>query len=325
MDAYDSPWKDALSHFFPDFMAFYFPQAHAAIDWSRPYEFLEQELAELVHDGIAGKRVVDKLVRVAALDGSQPWLLIHVEVQGGREAGFAERVFTCHYRLYDRYRQPLASMAVLADRNRRWRPHVYAYQRLGCALRLDFPIVKLLDFAPKLDELLSDPNPFALVTAAHLLTQASRGDMGRRYAAKRRLTQLLYQRGWNERSIMELYRVIDWMMRLPDELTLQLRREVAVWEEEEHMRYITSFERIGRAEGHKAGRAEGKIQGIIEGRIEGKIEGKRDLLAELLCQRFGRTMRTVRRYMAGATEDQLERWSKRLLTAASLSEVFRED
>ena len=309
MDAYDSPWKDALSHFFPDFMAFYFPQAHAAIDWSRPYEFLEQELAELVHDGVAGKRVVDKLVRVVALDGSQPWLLIHVEVQGGREAGFAERVFTCHYRLYDRYRQPLASMAVLADRNRRWRPCVFAYQRLGCVLRLDFPVVKLLDFAPRLDELLSNTNPFALVTAAHLLTQASRGDVRRRYAAKRQLTQLLYQRGWNERSIIDLYRVIDWMMHLPEELAWQLHREVADWEREKQMRYITSIERLGRK----------------EGKIEGKIEGKRDLLAELLCQRFGCPIRTVHARMAGATDEQLKRWARRLFSAATLDEVFREE
>ena len=28
-DDYDSPWKDALEHAFPEFMAFYFPEAHA--------------------------------------------------------------------------------------------------------------------------------------------------------------------------------------------------------------------------------------------------------------------------------------------------------
>jgi hypothetical protein len=31
----DSPWKVALEKYFPAFMAFFFPQAHADIDWER--------------------------------------------------------------------------------------------------------------------------------------------------------------------------------------------------------------------------------------------------------------------------------------------------
>jgi len=30
---YDSPWKEALEDYFPAFMAFFFPQADADIDW----------------------------------------------------------------------------------------------------------------------------------------------------------------------------------------------------------------------------------------------------------------------------------------------------
>ena len=46
-DDYDTPWKLAVTRYFPDFIAFYFPQAHAAIDWARPYVFLAEELAQL--------------------------------------------------------------------------------------------------------------------------------------------------------------------------------------------------------------------------------------------------------------------------------------
>ena len=45
-DDYDSPWKDAITRYLPDFMGFYFPDAHAEIDWSRPHRFLDQELAQ---------------------------------------------------------------------------------------------------------------------------------------------------------------------------------------------------------------------------------------------------------------------------------------
>jgi hypothetical protein len=31
-DDYDSPWKDMLEHAFPEFMAFFFPQAYGAIN-----------------------------------------------------------------------------------------------------------------------------------------------------------------------------------------------------------------------------------------------------------------------------------------------------
>jgi hypothetical protein len=34
----DSPWKEALERYFKDFMAFFFPMAHAGIDWTRGYE-----------------------------------------------------------------------------------------------------------------------------------------------------------------------------------------------------------------------------------------------------------------------------------------------
>jgi len=34
-DDYDSPWKEVLERYFEDFMAFFFPEAHADIDWAK--------------------------------------------------------------------------------------------------------------------------------------------------------------------------------------------------------------------------------------------------------------------------------------------------
>ena len=48
IDDYDTPWKTALVRYFPEFMAFYFPEAYAKIDWSKPYLFLDKELAQVV-------------------------------------------------------------------------------------------------------------------------------------------------------------------------------------------------------------------------------------------------------------------------------------
>src|SRR5471032_2993867 len=199
-DDYDTPWKLAVTRYFPDFIAFYFTRAHAAIDWSRPHVFLDEELAQLTQDAALGKRLLDKLVQVHTLDGGAQWVLIHVEVQGGRERDFAERIFTYNYRAYDRYRRPVASLVVLADDGLRWRPQAFSYRLFGCEMRLDFSAVKLNDHVDRIAALLADPNPFALVTAAHLLTRKTRGDAARRHVEKWRLTRLLYLRNWDLRA-----------------------------------------------------------------------------------------------------------------------------
>ncbi|MBC6417813.1 MAG: hypothetical protein GDA44_02975 [Prochloron sp. SP5CPC1] len=64
IDEYDSPWKEAIESYFEEFMAFFFPEAHRDIDWSRGYETLDTELQQVVRDANLGKRLADKLVRV---------------------------------------------------------------------------------------------------------------------------------------------------------------------------------------------------------------------------------------------------------------------
>ena len=69
IDDYDSPWKGLVERYFSEFMAWFFPEAHAGIDWARGYEFLDQELAQVTRDAELGRRRVDKLARVTG-DGS---------------------------------------------------------------------------------------------------------------------------------------------------------------------------------------------------------------------------------------------------------------
>src|SRR5712691_12375256 len=63
MPDYDSPWKEMLDGYFPAFMAFFFPEAHADIDWSRGYESLDTELQQIVRDAALGTRLADKLMQ----------------------------------------------------------------------------------------------------------------------------------------------------------------------------------------------------------------------------------------------------------------------
>jgi len=95
---YDSPWKEALERYFPQFLELLFPQCHADIDWSRGYEFLDAELQKVVRDAELGRRYADKLAKVHTRDGAETWVLIHVEVQGDQKAGFPERMYVYNYR-----------------------------------------------------------------------------------------------------------------------------------------------------------------------------------------------------------------------------------
>ena len=112
---YDGVWKEALEQYFTEFMAFFFPQAHAEIDWAREYEFLDKELQQVARDAQLGQRRVDKLVKVWQKNGDEAWVLVHAEVQNQPDAGFAERMYVYNYRLFDRYHRRVASLAVLGD------------------------------------------------------------------------------------------------------------------------------------------------------------------------------------------------------------------
>jgi hypothetical protein len=310
MDDYDTPWKDALSAYFPEFMSFYFPKAYAQIDWSVPHVFLEQELAQVARDAQLGSRRVDKLVCVTQRDGMRRWVYIHVDVQAQCEPGFAERMYVYNYRIYDRYHAPVASMALLADCNAGWKPSRFVYELFGCRVGIHFPVIKLSDYRPRLEQLIHDDNVFGLVTAAHLLAQQTRGRDVERYAAKWRLARLLYERHWDKQRILDLFNVIDWIMHLPTSLQSQLMVDIDNLERNRNMPYINSFEQRGLDRGRQ------------EGRQEGQHEALRTVVSMQLTQRFGALPPAAHERVQTATVAELQAWSVALLDAPTLESVF---
>ena len=92
LEDFDSPWKEALEHFFKAFLAFFFPQIHADLDWTKGYESLDKELRQVVREAATGRRLADKLFKVWRQNGEETWLLVHIEVQGEREVEFLRPV-----------------------------------------------------------------------------------------------------------------------------------------------------------------------------------------------------------------------------------------
>jgi predicted transposase YdaD len=65
--------------------------------------------------------------------------------------------------------------------------------------------------------------------------------------------------------VRQLFLLIDWMMNLPRPLELNFCHEIEQYEEEKHMPFMSTLERIGREEGRTEGLAEGQTKGLIKG------------------------------------------------------------
>ena len=84
---------------------------------------------------------------------------------------------------------------------------------------------------------------------AHLESLATNGDPTARYRSKWALIRNLYGRGLNAEQVRQLMRLIDWLLELPRELKEQLRNNIHTLEEEQKMKFVTSFEELAKEEG----------------------------------------------------------------------------
>ena len=175
---------------------------------------------------------------------------------------------------------------------------------------------------------------FSLLTLAHLRTQQARHDPDILYAAKWQLTKLLYQRRWSNQRILVLFKVINWMMALPESHEQQYWRAIHRLERRQKVKWISPLEQSfinkglqkgikkGRQEGLLRGRKQGLEQGLEQGLAQGWKEGAAALLKRQLRQRFGPLPKTVHNKLAKASVAQIGTWSDALPEARSLKQLF---
>ncbi|MBF0134847.1 MAG: DUF4351 domain-containing protein [Magnetococcus sp. DMHC-1] len=305
-DSFDTPWKDILETYFKDFLAFFLPIAHDDIDWERGYEFLDTELASITREAEIGDRRMDKLVKVWQRNGDEHWVLIHIEIQGDRVSKFENRMYTCQYRAYDLQQKPVVGLAILADEESGWRPSEYRRTLWGKSLIYEFFTVKLLDYLEHQADLEQSDNPFSVVTLAHLHAKKTRHRPEDRYQIKLSLVRSLYKRGFSRQQVIDIFRFIDWVLRLPEEIDKRFRHEIHDMEENQNMPYISSVERIGMEIGREKGRQEEAV----------------NILLRLLQRRFGPLSKGIHDTVEAADLASLEQWSDKILDAGSIDEIF---
>ena len=293
-DQYDSPWKKAIEEYFAECMAFFFPNIHADIDWSKKYEFWDKELEKLTRKGAVSEQQVDKLVQVCRKSGEETLVLVHIDVQSQHETEFAKRMYQYNYRLFDRYNRPVATLVIYGDQSKKWQPKTFNREIWGCKSSFEFPSVKLMDY--NISELEQSDNPFAVVVLAHRHTKATKHQHQTRYDLRWRLTRMLYERGYDQERIRSLYLYIEWLMALPKGLEQQFNKQLLQYEEEQKMTYILTIERMGIEKGIKQGiqQSEQKVLEITKESEQKVLESEQKVLRiaredviEVLMIRFG--------------------------------------
>jgi hypothetical protein len=318
---HDSPWKDTIDQFTRSFLEVTFPDVAAGIDWSVEPKFLEQELHEITPASEIGAKRVDKLLKVRLLDGTDQWLYIHIEVQMHYDPDLPKRLFTYHYRIFDKYGVHPLTLAILGDTSRKWRPTSYSYQSFGCRITFHFLICKTIDFKGKLDDPRYRHQQVLFIIAAHLGTQQHRHNPQQLKDYRLELTVRFANEGYSPLEIRQLHRLIDWLMPLPDGLKIQFRTQLQQRLPDKIMPHITLFEELALKEGLEKGIQKGLEQGLEKGLEKGILQNAREAILDVLDTRFGQVPDSVRERINSLDN---ERTLKDLLRRAILTPSLNE-
>jgi hypothetical protein len=304
---FDNTWKEALSEFFPEFLSFFFPRVYHLIDWEQTPQPLDKELQRIAPSDSQDKRIADKLFQVWLQDKQEIWLLVHIEVQSQEEDLFSQRMYIYNYRVFDLYKRPVISLAILGDEKVNWRPNSFGYEYGGCELSLKFPIAKLLDYESQWGELEQDSNPFAVIIMAHLKTKRTLRKYPEREQWKWQLVRGLYDKGYNRQQITTLFKVIDKMMALPRELQESFDQKLRQYEEQKRMPLLSNMEE----------------RGLNRGRQEGELKNAHQWLLQALETRFGVLSPTLTEQINNLSDmDTLTNLFQRAIVSNSLEEFL---
>lgn len=158
--------KSAFEEAFPDLLRFCFADADDILDMEKGFVFLDKELSELFPEleKQGGNRFVDMLVKAFLKNGKEEWILVHIEIQGGSDKDFAERMFQYWYRIYDRHRVNITALAVFTGNKTQKRPAKFRRSFLGTEINYQYNVYHILGHSEA--GLLAMDNPFALIVLA---------------------------------------------------------------------------------------------------------------------------------------------------------------
>lgn len=181
-----------------------------------------------------------------------------------------------------------------------------------------------------------------MVVQAHLATQRTQGTGGvqERRRIKRALLRGLYERGLERAQILELFRLIDWLLALPPVENRAVWQEMIAYGQEREMPFIMDIEKEaierglqqGLEQGLQRGLQQGLEQGIEKGRAEGEVQGRaegeaqerRRLLQRLLTAKGGALPEALTAQIEAADPETLNTLLDRVIDGATATELLAD-
>ncbi|CAM3920288.1 hypothetical protein SAMN06265348_111168 [Pedobacter westerhofensis] len=141
----DTLWKGILEPFFREFLFLIDPALAASVDPAREIIFLDKELNQEIPsvEGIYEQKIVDKLIKLYMLDGTEEWILLHLEVQEKYRKDFSKRMFDYFNKLYDKYKKPITAYAIFTEASDIKRNNVFKMDCRGTSLQYIFNTYKI--------------------------------------------------------------------------------------------------------------------------------------------------------------------------------------
>lgn len=235
----DVLWKVLIKKFFREFLGFYKPDLYPAVVFERT-EFLDKELLSIT--GKSHKGIVDVLAKLHLKNGDVEFILFHVEVQGYREEDFPSRMFGYFARIWDRFRKPVTSLAILTPGvGVKKVGNVYSLDSYGTTLHYEYSLFDTRQL--RYHNCVASENPVE-VAAAILAETRDVPKWKRKYEVIRRLIHL----GLTHEEIHLLVSYVDRHLPLEGEDLKKFESRTANDTREVKM-IMTSFEEKGIEKG----------------------------------------------------------------------------
>ncbi len=284
----DELWKGIIESMFEDFLHFFFPEFVESVDFSKPYEFLNKELQELIPASESQNRKADVLVKVFLKNGREKWILIHIEVQGYEDSDFPLRMYVYNYRIFDRFDAEIVALAILTDENVNYRPNYYERKTWNTTIRYDFGMYKLLDHEEM--EFEQSSNPFASVMqiARSFIRNKSLKTDDDLLSLKLQLFKTMCAKGYRKEVIRKIANFIKLYVFFKNhEYFIKFEKEFDnITNNQPTMGILELIKQKTLEEAERIGKEKGKEEGISEGITNGISKERRKSISKMLAKKF---------------------------------------
>ena len=209
---YDGRWKTIIEELFDDFMAYFMPELFEEIDFTKDVAFLDKELQTIMpQTERKGKKISDCLAKVYLKNGEEKWILVHIEVQSSYNPDFSARMFKYFYRIFDKYEEKIAAIAIFTDDRHPKNYNIYRDDFFGTRITYEYNAYKISE--QTIESLETQKNPFALAVLANKYVLASKNKKHHRLQFKINLLKLMRKHQFSKRKMLGIFNFIKYLFQ----------------------------------------------------------------------------------------------------------------